>query len=133
MSALDVGGLVERFERYKALRYLQKKRIVIFAGGTGNPLVSTDFAASLRGIEMGAQILLKAISVSGIFSEDPAKNPQAILYRYLSYQQVLAQELGVMELAAFWQCRDHRLPIRVFDIHTPKHYWPFYRGSHWVR
>lgn len=118
MSAIPVGSLALLFERYKAVRYLQKGYIVIFAGGTGNPLVSTDSAASLRGIEIGADLLLKATHVDGIFSADPKKNANAILYSQLSYQEALEKELGIMDLAAFLQCRDYNLPICVFNIES---------------
>jgi uridylate kinase len=92
---------------------------VIFAGGTGNPLVTTDSAASLRAIEVEADIVLKATNVDGIYCSDPKKNPDAKLYKELSYQDVLDKELGVMDLSAFCQCRDYKMPIRVFNIHKP--------------
>ncbi|MDQ8039523.1 MAG: UMP kinase, partial [Rickettsiella sp.] len=88
------------------------------AGGTGNPLVSTDSAASLRGIEIKADVLLKATHVDGIFSTDPKKDKKAILYSTLSYQKALEEELGIMDLAAFCQCRDYNLPIHVFNIQS---------------
>lgn len=116
MSAIPIGGFAPLFERYKAIRYLEKKYIVIFAGGTGNPLVSTDAAASLRGVEIGADLLLKATHVDGVYSDDPKKNPKAVLYSQVSYEKALEQELGIMDLAAFTQCRDHDLPILVFNI-----------------
>lgn len=116
MSAIPIAGFVPYFERYKAIHYLEKGYIVIFAGGTGNPLVSTDSAASLRGIEIGAELLLKATHVDGIYSADPNKDSKAILYSAISYEKVLEQELGIMDLAAFTQCRDHDLPLLVFNI-----------------
>ncbi|MFZ0219296.1 MAG: UMP kinase [Candidatus Aquirickettsiella sp.] len=116
MSAIPISGFAPVFERYKAIRYLEKGYIVIFAGGTGNPLVSTDSAASLRGIEIGAELLLKATHVEGIYSADPKKNPEAVLYSQINYEKVLEQELGIMDLGAFMQCRDHDLPILVFNI-----------------
>jgi uridylate kinase len=118
MSAIPVGSLAPLFERYKAIQYLKKGYIVIFAGGTGNPLVSTDSAASLRAIEIGADLLLKATHVDGIFSSDPKKNVHAKLYSQISYQEALAKELGIMDLAAFSQCRDYNLPIYVFNIQS---------------
>ncbi len=118
MSSIPVGSIVPLFERYKAIRYLKKGYIVVFAGGTGNPLVSTDSAASLRGIEIGAELLLKATHVDGIFSTDPKKDKHAVLYSHLSYQKALEEELGIMDLAAFSQCRDHQLPIQVFNIQS---------------
>lgn len=117
MSAFPMGNFVEPFELFRARRYLQEGKVLIFAGGTGHPLVSTDAAASLRALEIEADILLKATSVDGIYSEDPNKNPKAKRHIQLSYQEVLDAEYGVMDLAAFTQCRDHGLPIRVFNIH----------------
>ncbi|BBB15349.1 uridylate kinase [Candidatus Rickettsiella viridis] len=118
MSAISTGSLATLFERHKAKRYLEKGYIVIFAGGTGNPLVSTDSAASLRGIEINADVLLKATHVDGIFSADPKKDKNATLYSHISYQKVLEEELGIMDLAAFSQCRDYNLPIHVFNIQS---------------
>ncbi len=118
MSALPMGSLALLFDRHKAKRYLEKGYIVIFAGGTGNPLFSTDSAASLRGIEIEADILLKATHVDGIYSADPKKDKQAVFYSRVSYQTALEKELGVMDLAAFSQCRDYNLPIHVFNIRT---------------
>lgn len=118
MSAIATGSLATLFERHKAKRYLEKGYIVIFAGGTGNPLVSTDSAASLRGIEIGADVLLKATHVDGIFSADPKKDAHATLYSQLIYQKALEDELGIMDLAAFSQCRDYNLPIHVFNIQS---------------
>jgi uridylate kinase len=108
--------MVEYYDRCRAIRHLNKQRVVIFAGGTGNPLFTTDSAASLRGIEIGADVLLKATNVDGIYSADPSKNANAVLYPQLTYQEALERELGVMDLTAFCQCRDHQLPIRVFNI-----------------
>jgi uridylate kinase len=119
MSAFPVGQFIAGFERDKAIRNLKKKRVVIFAGGTGNPLASTDSAASLRAIETDADILLKATDVDGIYSMDPKKNRHATLLKTISYQEALVMELGVMDLTAFYQCRDHHLPIRVFNMHQP--------------
>ncbi len=119
MSAIPVNGWAEHYSRHNAIEQLQQQHIVIFAGGTGNPLVTTDSAASLRGIEIGADILLKATDVDGIYSADPEHNPKATLYKHLSYQEALEKELGVMDLTAFCQCRDHKLPIRVFNINKP--------------
>jgi uridylate kinase len=120
MSAIPIGGFAPLFERHKAIRYLEKGYIVIFAGGTGNPLVSTDSAASLRGIEIAAELLLKATHVDGIYSADPKKDNKATLYSSISYDKALEQELGIMDLAAFSQCRDHDLPILVFNINCKK-------------
>jgi len=119
LSAIPMSGLVDHYDRRKAIHHLTQKRVVIFAGGTGNPLVTTDSAASLRGIEIGADILLKATNVDGIYSADPARHPQATRYQHLTYQEALDKELGVMDLTAFCQCRDHNLAIRVFNINVP--------------
>jgi len=116
MSAIPMSGVVDHYDRRKAIHHLQEKRIVLFAAGTGNPLVTTDTAASLRAIEVEADILLKATNVDGIYSADPKKNPSAHLINNLSFNDVLAKELGVMDLAAFTQCRDHNLKIRIFNL-----------------
>lgn len=116
MSAIPMSGLVEHFDRRNAIYHLQSGHVVIFSAGTGNPLVTTDSAASLRAIEVGADILLKATNVDGVYSADPAKDSEAKLYQELTYKEVLDNELGVMDLAAFCQCRDHNLPLRVFNI-----------------
>ncbi len=119
LSAIPMTGVADAFHQRKAIHHLQKGRVVIFAAGTGNPLVTTDSAASLRGIEIGADVVLKATKVDGVYSEDPAKNPKAKLYKYLTYQEVLEKELAVMDLAAFCQCRDHNMSLRVFNINKP--------------
>lgn len=117
MSAIPMSGLVDHYDRRKAIHHLMQGRVVIFAGGTGNPLVTTDSAASLRGLEIQADIVLKATNVEGIYSADPAIHPDSVLYKKLSYQEVLEKELGVMDLAAFCQCRDYNMPLRVFNLH----------------
>lgn len=116
MSAIPMSGIVDYYDRRKAIHHLTKGRVVIFAAGTGNPFVTTDSAASLRAIEIDADILLKATQVDGIYSADPHKDKSATLYSSLSFQEVLEKELGVMDLAAFCQCRDHNMPIRVFNF-----------------
>ncbi|MBL4647823.1 MAG: UMP kinase [Gammaproteobacteria bacterium] len=120
MSAVSMSGIMDQYDRRKALHHLQHGRVMIFAGGTGNPLVTTDSAASLRAIEIGAELLLKATNVDGIYSADPAQEPQAKMYRSLTYQQVLREELGVMDLNAFCQCRDHQIKLQVFNINKPQ-------------
>lgn len=119
LSAIQMSGVVDIFQRRKAIHHLQQGRVVIFAGGTGNPLVTTDSAASLRGIEIEADSVLKATNVDGIYSADPAKDPSAKLYQHVSFQEALEKELAVMDLAAFCQCRDHDMPIRVFNLNKP--------------
>lgn len=119
LSAVPVGGMVDLFQRRKAIHHLEENRIVIFAAGTGNPLFTTDSAASLRGIEIEADVVLKATNVDGVYSADPKKDPSATLYQHLSYQEALDKELAVMDLAAFCQCRDYDMPLRVFNIGKP--------------
>jgi len=119
MSAISMSGVIDQFDRRKAIDYLENGRVVLFSAGAGIPLVTTDYAASLRAIEVEADILLKGTNVDGVYSADPSKDPQAELYKHISYSQALEQELEVMDLAAFYQCRDQHLPLRVFNIHKP--------------
>jgi uridylate kinase len=119
LSAVSIPQMVETFEVSKAKEHLNHKKVVIFAGGTGNPFVSTDYAASLRALEIEADILLKATTVDGVYSADPRQYQDANYYQYLSYEQVIREELAVMDLIAFIQCRNYKLPIRVFNLHTP--------------
>ena len=116
MSAIPMSGIVDHYDRRKAMHHLDEGRVLIFAAGTGNPLVTTDSAASLRSIEIRADVLLKATNVDGIYTADPMKDPDATRYTHLSYHEVLDKELGVMDLSAFCQCRDHQMPIRVFNL-----------------
>jgi uridylate kinase len=116
MSAIAVPGFVEFYDRHKAKAELEAGKVVIFVAGTGNPLVTTDTAAALRGIEVGADIVIKATKVDGVFAADPIKNPKAERYETLSYDSVLEQRLGVMDLNAILLCRDHSLPVRVFNM-----------------
>jgi uridylate kinase len=119
MSAIRINEVCEDFIRRRAVRHLEKGRVVIFAAGTGNPFFTTDTAASLRAIEIEAQLLLKATKVNGIFSDDPVKNPQAKHYPRLTYDRVLDERLNVMDATAIVMCRDYRLPLRVFNLGTP--------------
>lgn len=119
LSAIPMGGVADDFHRRKAIHHLQHGRIVLFAAGTGNPLVTTDSAASLRGIEIEADVVLKATNVDGVYSADPMKDPSAKLYHHLTYDEALEKELAVMDLSAFCQCRDHDMPLRVFNIKKP--------------
>jgi len=116
LSALPMTGIVDPFDRRKAIAHLADKEIVIFAAGTGNPLVTTDTAASLRGIEIEADAVLKATNVDGIYDKDPRKHNDAKRYDKISYVDVLEKELAVMDLAAFCQCRDYDMTLRVFDF-----------------
>lgn len=119
LSAIPMSGMVDHYDRRKAMHHLQRGRVVLFAGGTGNPLVTTDSAASLRCIEIEANVLLKATNVDGIYTADPAKFPDASLYQTLTYDEALQKELGVMDITAFSQCRDHNVTLRVFNIKKP--------------
>jgi uridylate kinase len=116
MSAIPMSGVVDYYDRRKAMDHLAKGRVVLFAAGTGNPLVTTDSAASLRAIEVEADILLKATQVDGIYTSDPARDPSATRYKRITFTEALQKELGVMDLTAFCQCRDHHLKIRVFNL-----------------
>jgi uridylate kinase len=118
-SALNVEQVVEPYIRPKAMRYLEEGKVVIFAAGTGNPFFTTDTAAALRGSEMGAQIVLKATRVDGVYSADPQLDPSAVRYTQISFDDALARNLQIMDATAFALCRDQRLPIRVFNIAKP--------------
>jgi uridylate kinase len=118
-SALRIDQVVEPYIRPKAIRYLEEGKVVIFAAGTGNPFFTTDTAASLRGAEIGAQIVLKATKVDGIYDADPATNPNATRYETVSFDVAISKNLKVMDATAFALCRDQKLPIRVFSIFKP--------------
>ncbi|MCX8005459.1 MAG: UMP kinase [Burkholderiaceae bacterium] len=118
-SALNVEQVVEPYIRPKAMRYLEEGKVVIFAAGTGNPFFTTDTAAALRGSEIGAEIVLKATRVDGVYSADPKRDPTATRYSRLTFDEALARKLQVMDATAFALCRDQRLPIKVFDIRKP--------------
>jgi len=119
MSAIRINEVCEDYIRRRAIRHLEKGRVAIFAAGTGNPFFTTDTAASLRAIEIEAELLLKATKVDGIFDSDPMLNPNAKRYESLTYDQVLDQRLNVMDQTAIVLCRDHRLPLRVFNMNDP--------------
>ena len=119
MSAIRINEVAEDYVRRRAVRHLEKGRIVIFAAGTGNPFFTTDSAASLRAIEIGADVLLKATKVNGVYSDDPVKNPAATRYEKLNFDRVLDDRLGVMDATAIVLCRDNRLPLRVFNLNNP--------------
>lgn len=121
MSALHVNQVCEPYIRGRAIRHLNKDRIVIFAAGIGNPFFTTDSAASLRAIEIEADIMLKATKVDGIYTADPVTNPDAKLYERLTYDEVLEQKLGVMDATAIVLCREHGMPVRVFNLFGPGH------------
>ena len=115
-SAINIDQIVEPYIRGKAIKYLEEKRIVIFAAGTGNPFFTTDTAAALRAMEINAQIMIKATKVDGIYSDDPVKNPSATKYTNVSFDEVIQKNLKVMDTTAFTLCRDQKLPIGVIDI-----------------
>ena len=118
-TAIEIRDVAEPFIRRRAIRHLEKNRVVIFAAGTGNPYFTTDSAAALRANEIHAEVLLKATSVEGVYSADPRKDPDAKLLRSVSYQQVLEQDLRVMDTAAISLCRDNGIPIKVFKLMSP--------------
>jgi uridylate kinase len=115
-SALSIEQVVEPYIRGKAIRYLEEGRVVIFGGGTGNPFFTTDTAAALRGSEIGAEMVLKATKVDGVYSADPKKDPTATRYTKISFDEAIGRGLGVMDATAFALCRDQKLPINVFSI-----------------
>ncbi len=117
MSALPINQVCEEYIRRRAIRHMEKGRVVIFAAGTGNPFFTTDSAASLRGIEVGAEVVLKATKVDGVYSSDPMKDPTATRYSRLTYDEVLERNLKVMDATAIALCRDYSMPLRVFDMH----------------
>ncbi|MEO0998211.1 MAG: UMP kinase [Pseudomonadota bacterium] len=119
MSALKIHEVCEDYIRRRAIRHLEKGRVVILAAGTGNPFFTTDTAASLRAIEIGADLLLKATKVDGVFDSDPATDESARLYRRVSYDAVLTDKLNVMDATAIVMCRDNGLPLRVFNMTSP--------------
>ena len=119
LSAIKMEQIAEPYIRRRAIRHVEKGRVVIFGAGTGNPYFTTDTAGSLRAIEINASVILKGTRVDGIYSADPARDSNASLYHHLTYQEALEKELGVMDLSAFCQCRDHQLAIRVFNVNKP--------------
>ncbi len=118
MSAIRINEVCEDYIRRRAMRHLEKGRVVILAAGTGNPFFTTDTAAALRAIEISADVLLKATKVNGVFSEDPMKNPAAVRYRTLTFDRVLSEKLNVMDATAIVMCRDNHLPLRVFNLNN---------------
>lgn len=119
MSAIQMSGVVEHYDRRKSMRLLEQGDVVIFAAGTGNPFFTTDSAACLRGIEVEADAVFKATKVDGVYDSDPVVNPDAVKYQHLTYDEVLEKKLGVMDLTAICLCRDHDMPVRVFNMNQP--------------
>lgn len=120
MSAIPMSGVVEHYDRRTAIRHLKAGDVVIFSAGTGNPFFTTDSAACLRGIEIDADLILKATKVDGVYSADPVKDPAAIKFDKLTFDEVLDKKLGVMDLTAICLSRDHNLPVRVFNMNKKK-------------
>ena len=118
MSALRIHEVCEDYIRRRAIRHLEKGRVVLFASGTGNPFFTTDSAATLRAIEIGADVLLKATKVNGIYDADPMVYPQAVRYQRISFDKVLSDRLNVMDATAIVMCRDNSLPLQVFNLHN---------------
>ena len=118
MSAIQMHQVAEPYIRRRAIRHLEKKRIVIFAAGTSNPFFSTDTAATLRALEIKAQVIAKATKVDGVYDKDPMKHDDAVMYRHISYTEVLTKSLGVMDSTSIAMCRDNKLPILVFNLNT---------------
>ena len=119
MSAIGIEQVVEPYVRPKALQYLEEGQVVVFAAGTGNPFFTTDTAAALRGAEIGAEVVLKATKVDGVYTADPMKDPEATRYTKLAFDEAIGRNLGIMDATAFALCRDQKLPIRVFSIVKP--------------
>jgi uridylate kinase len=116
MSAIRINRVCEEYVRRRAIRHLEKGRIVIFAAGTGNPFFTTDTAGCLRAVEIEADVMMKATKVDGVFDSDPAKNPDAKRYQTLTYAEAIENNLGVMDMTAIVLCRDNKLPLRVFNL-----------------
>ena len=129
MAAIRINQVCEDYIRRRAIRHLEKGRVVICAAGTGNPFFTTDTAAALRAIEINADVLLKATKVDGVYSDDPVHNPKAERYRRLTFDEVLGQRLNVMDATAIVMCRDNRLPLQVFNLNNPGDLTRIVRGD----
>ncbi len=130
MSAIPMMGVVDSYHRRKAITHLRNKQVVIFAAGTGNPFFTTDTAACLRAIEIGADVVLKATKVDGVYSADPFKNPDAVRYDFLTYKEVLTKGLEVMDSNAICLCQDQNMPLQVFDMAAPQALKRIVLGEH---
>lgn len=119
MSAIPINKVCEEYIRRRAIRHLEKGRVTVFAAGTGNPFFTTDSAAALRAIEIGADLMLKATKVDGVYDRDPMQNKEASRYKTLSYDEAISAKLGVMDTTAMVMCRDQNMPIRVFNMTEP--------------
>jgi uridylate kinase len=129
MSAIRINEVCEDYIRRRAIRHLEKGRVVICAAGTGNPFFTTDTAAALRAIEINAEVLLKATKVNGVYSDDPLRNPAAAHYSRLTFDRVLTEKLNVMDATAIVMCRDNHLPLRVFNLNNPGDLTRIVRGA----
>jgi len=129
MSAIRINEVCEDYIRRRAIRHLEKGRVVICAAGTGNPFFTTDTAAALRAIEINAEVLLKATKVNGVYSDDPVRNPSAVRYDHLTFDRVLTEKLNVMDATAVVMCRDNNLPLRVFNLNNPGDLTRIVRGE----
>lgn len=129
MSAIKINEVCEDYIRRRAIRHMEKGRIALFAAGTGNPFFTTDSAAGLRASEIGADLLLKATKVDGIYDSDPKKNKDAKRFEHLSYDEVIARNLQVMDTAAFALCRDNKVPVRIYDMMQPGALMRILRGE----
>ena len=129
MSAIRINEVCEDYIRRRAIRHLEKGRVVICAAGTGNPFFTTDTAAALRAIEIDAEVLLKATKVNGVYSDDPMRNPAAVRYEHLTFDRVLTEKLNVMDATAIVMCRDNHLPLRVFNLNNAGDLTRIVRGA----
>ena len=129
MSALKVNEVCEDYIRRRAIRHLEKGRVTIFAAGTGNPYFTTDSAASLRAVEIEADLLIKATRVNGVFSQDPLQNDDALYFESISYDEFISKKLGVMDTTSIVMCRDNNLPVRVYDMNIPNALFNIVKGE----
>ena len=129
MSALKVNEVCEDYIRRRAIRHLEKGRVTIFSAGTGNPYFTTDSAASLRAVEIEADLLIKATRVNGVFSQDPLQNDDALHFESISYDEFISKKLGVMDTTSIVMCRDNNLPVRVYDMNIPNALFDIVKGE----
>ncbi len=129
MSALKVNEVCEDYIRRRAIRHLEKGRVTIFAAGTGNPYFTTDSAASLRAVEIEADLLIKATRVNGVFSQDPLQNDDALHFESISYDEFISNKLAVMDTTSIVMCRDNNLPVRVYDMNIPNALFDIVKGK----
>ena len=129
MSALKVNEVCEDYIRRRAIRHLEKGRVTIFSAGTGNPYFTTDSAASLRAVEIEADLLIKATRVNGVFSQDPLRNDDALHFESISYDEFIAKKLSVMDTTSIVMCRDNNLPVRVYDMNIPNALFDIVKGE----